>query len=78
MVGSNFAREHHPAWTANLLAHPEAEVLFRGRRIPVRARLLGGDERASRWPTALAWYPQWATYDEVTDRELRLFELEPR
>lgn len=77
VVGSNFAREHHPAWTANLLANPDAEILFRGQRTPVRARLLVGAERESRWQTAVVWYPLWTQYDAVTDRELRLFELEP-
>ena len=77
VVGSNFAREHHPAWTANLLANPDAEIVYRGQRTPVRARLLAGTERESRWHTAVAWYPLWIQYDAVTDRELRLFELEP-
>ena len=77
VVGSNFAREDHPAWTANLLAHPDAEIVFRGQRTPVRARLLTGAERASRWQAAVSWYPLWTQYDAVTERELRLFELEP-
>lgn len=77
VVGSNFAREHHPAWTANLLANPEADVLFRGRRTPVTAHLLTGDDRARRWEHALGWFPGWADYDDVTEREIRLFELRP-
>lgn len=77
VVGSNFAREHHPAWTANLIANPDAEVLFRGARTPVRAHLLTGDERARRWDHALGWFPGWAQYDDVTEREIRLFELRP-
>ena len=43
VVGSNFARERHPAWTANLLAHPDASVTFRGRTFEVAARLLTGE-----------------------------------
>lgn len=35
LVGSNFGRTGHPAWTANLLARPdEAVVNWRGRDIP--------------------------------------------
>lgn len=78
VVGSNFAREHHPAWTANLIANPDAEIAFRGERTPVRARLLVGAERERRWQTAVAWFPNWADYLTVTDRQFRLFELEPR
>ena len=77
MVGSNFARDHHPAWTANLLANPNAEIVYRGKRTPVRARLLTGAERETRWQTAVAWYPLWIQYDAVTERELRLFVLDP-
>jgi len=77
VVGSNFARESHPAWTANLLAHPEAEVTFQGSTFPVTARLLTGDERAASWEELLEWYPGWRNYLEVTDREFRVFELAP-
>ena len=77
LVGSNFAREHHPAWSANLIANPYAEIVFHGERTPVRARLLEGAEREQRWQTALAWFPAWARYDAITERELRIFELEP-
>ncbi|MEU2228086.1 nitroreductase/quinone reductase family protein [Streptomyces sp. NPDC018347] len=31
LVGSNFGRPGHPAWTHNLLAHPIASVNWRGR-----------------------------------------------
>lgn len=77
VVGSNFARERHPAWTANLLAHPDASVTFRGTTFDVSARLLTGEERAACWDEALEWYPGWRDYLEVTDREFRVFELTP-
>ena len=77
LVGSNFARQHHPAWTANLMADPDAEIVFRGKRTRVRARLLEGAERERRWQTAVIWFPVWTRYVTVTDREFRLFELEP-
>lgn len=34
LIGSNFGREGHPAWTGNLLRNPDAEVSWRGRRFP--------------------------------------------
>ena len=77
VVGSNFAREHHPAWTANLIANSDAEIVFGGERTPVRARLLKGADRERRWQTAVKWFPVWTRYVTVTDREFRLFELEP-
>ncbi|MEW1753367.1 nitroreductase family deazaflavin-dependent oxidoreductase [Streptomyces angustmyceticus] len=78
LVGSNFGRPGHPAWTGNLLKNPEAEVSWRGRDIPVRARLLTGEERARAWRTALEFWPPYAAYQARVTREIRLFRLERR
>ncbi|MEU1037252.1 nitroreductase family deazaflavin-dependent oxidoreductase [Streptomyces sp. NPDC005907] len=78
LVGSNFGRTGHPAWTANLLAHPDAEISWQGRDVPVTARLLQGDERAAAWQAALAFWPPYATYQRRVSREIRLFRIVPR
>ncbi|MFF1558874.1 nitroreductase family deazaflavin-dependent oxidoreductase [Streptomyces sp. NPDC058279] len=78
LIGSNFGRPGHPAWTANLLKHPDARVSWHGREIAVRARLLQGDERAAAWRQALAFWPPYATYQARVEREIRLFRLDRR
>ncbi|MFE6686705.1 nitroreductase family deazaflavin-dependent oxidoreductase [Streptomyces sp. NPDC057743] len=78
LVGSNFGRPGHPAWTANLRKNPEAEVSWRGRDIPVRARLLTGAERERAWRAALAFWPPYAAYQARVEREIRLFRLDRR
>lgn len=78
VVGSNFGRENHPAWTTNLLNEPKVEVSYRGRTTPVTARLLEGAERAEVWPRLLAVWPTYDRYVERSGRELRVFRLEPR
>ncbi|MEW2391890.1 nitroreductase family deazaflavin-dependent oxidoreductase [Streptomyces venezuelae] len=78
LVGSNFGRPGHPAWTANLLANPDAEVSWRGVDVPVRARLLAGEERAEVWAAALRFWPPYAAYQSRVEREIRLFRLERR
>lgn len=79
VVGSNFGRESHPAWTWNLLAEPEAEIEHDGRREPVRARLLSGDDRDRVWRDVVAQWPPFRTYEQTAGgRELRVFALEPR
>jgi deazaflavin-dependent oxidoreductase (nitroreductase family) len=78
LVGSNFGRPGHPAWTANLLAHPDAEISWRGRDVPVTARLLEGEERAAAWRAALEFWPPYAVYQRRIDREIRLFRIVPR
>ncbi|MFG2624428.1 nitroreductase family deazaflavin-dependent oxidoreductase [Streptomyces sp. NPDC048473] len=79
LVGSNFGRTGHPAWTANLLAGSgKAVVNWKGRDIPVRATLLKGAERDVVWQTALKFWPPYAAYQARVEREIRLFRLERR
>ncbi|MGP4023314.1 nitroreductase/quinone reductase family protein [Actinomadura sp. 3N407] len=77
VVGSNFGREKHPAWTGNLLKNPKAEVSFQGRTVPVTAHLLDGAERTEIWPRLTAVWPVYDRYVERADRELRIFHLTP-
>ncbi|MFC9485662.1 nitroreductase/quinone reductase family protein, partial [Streptomyces hydrogenans] len=62
LIGSNFGRPGHPAWTANLLAHPDVEISWKGEAIPVRAERLTGADRAEAWTAALAFWPPYASY----------------
>ncbi|MFJ7156258.1 nitroreductase family deazaflavin-dependent oxidoreductase [Streptomyces sp. NPDC101118] len=78
LIGSNFGRPGHPAWTGNLLKHPDAEVSWQGKDIAVRARLLAGEERAEAWQAVLRFWPPYATYQARIEREIRLFRLERR
>jgi len=78
VTGSNFARDRHPAWTANLLAHPEAAVEVRGRRIEVVARLVPAAEREATWVKLERNWPGYRGYERAAGRELRIFRLTPR
>ncbi|MFF3782570.1 nitroreductase/quinone reductase family protein [Streptomyces sp. NPDC001933] len=79
LVGSNFGRTGHPAWTANLLAGPDKAVVnWQGREVPVRATLLEGEEREEVWRAALKFWPPYATYQARVEREIRLFRLRER
>jgi len=40
VAGSNFGQAHHPAWSKNLIVHPDAVATVGGRAIPVTAELL--------------------------------------
>ena len=77
VMGSGYGRARHPAWSSNLLAHPEATVQIGRRRYEVRARLASDDEKRALWPRLLELYPTWDAYASWTDRSFRLFCLEP-
>ena len=78
VVGSNWGRDHHPAWALNLVANPEAIVTIGGKTIRVRATHARGAERDRLWKLALATWPAWTTYEErAAVREIRVFRLAP-
>lgn len=76
VVGSNYGQPTHPAWTANLLADPYAEVTYKGERFRVHARLLSDDERDEVWPVLIRHWPNYDRYVERSGRSLRVFRLE--
>jgi deazaflavin-dependent oxidoreductase (nitroreductase family) len=78
VTGSNFARGDHPAWTANLLKHPDAAVTIRGRRVPVRAALVPAEQRENVWKQLEENWPGYRGYERTAGRELRIFRLTPR
>lgn len=76
VIGSNFGQARHPAWTANLLATPEAVVTIDGQRIPVRAQLIEDPERKQRiFDRFVETTEAYAAYRSRTTRDLRIFAL---
>ncbi|QYG92820.1 nitroreductase family deazaflavin-dependent oxidoreductase [Iamia sp. SCSIO 61187] len=78
VVGSNFGRDTHPAWTGNLLAAPAASISYGRRDVPVTAELLEGGARDDAWARALRVWPTFDAYQGRVDRQLRVFRLHPR
>lgn len=78
VIGSNTGSERAPAWSLNLLANPEAEILLGGRRIQVRASKASGHERERLIDLMDRRYHGFQAYRARTDRELRIFLLAPR
>jgi len=77
VAGSNFAGERHPAWTINLLAHPDAAITVRGRRLRVRASLIPDTERDAVWARIERQWPGYRGYERDSGRTVRLFRLQP-
>ncbi|MEU3644395.1 nitroreductase family deazaflavin-dependent oxidoreductase [Lentzea sp. NPDC034063] len=79
VVGSNWGKPHHPAWTTNLVKNPDIQVNVRGDVRDVRGTLLEGAEREAAWTKMVAAYPAFQDYVERSGgRELRVFRLTAR
>jgi F420H(2)-dependent quinone reductase len=77
VIGSNAGNVRAPAWALNLEANPEAEVETGRKRSKVRARIAAGDERADLWRRINERYSGFDDYAAKTDRDIRVFVLEP-
>ena len=75
VAGTNWAAPTHPAWTYNLLAHPEAEITVRGRRYTVRASVIEGDAHDRVWRHLESQWPEYRAYERDSGRMVRLFLL---
>ena len=77
VAGTSFARERHPAWTYNLIAHPDAEITVRERTMRVRASRIPASGREAAWARIEAQWPGYRSYERESGRVVRLFLLEP-
>lgn len=78
VAGSNWGQPRHPAWTVNVLAHPQVEVVVARRRFPATALLLTGPEREAAWPILEAQWPGYRDYERQAGREVRIFRVVPQ
>ncbi|MGI8930691.1 MAG: nitroreductase/quinone reductase family protein [Candidatus Limnocylindria bacterium] len=78
VVGSNAGSERPPAWSLNLEAAPDAEVVLGGRAMPVHAHWASGPERDRLWSRLQAGNPAFERYQEMAGREVPVIVLEPR
>lgn len=77
VVGSNGGNPEAPNWYKNLMASRTAHVEVSGDRWAVTPRLLEeGSERDECWDLAVAAYPDFGSYQELTDRRLPVVVLE--
>lgn len=77
VVASLGGAPQHPQWYHNLVAHPRVELQDGPVRRDYVAREVHGDERALWWERAVAAYPDYADYQERTERVIPVLVLEP-
>ena len=67
----------HPVWYHNVLANPQVELQDGTHKQDMVAREVTGEEKALWWERCVAAFPDYADYQEKTDREIPVFVLEP-
>lgn len=78
VVGSNGGNPVTPNWYRNLMAAEQTEVQVGAERWFTTAREVEGDEFDECWAIACAAYPDFATYQELTERRIPVAVLERR
>lgn len=79
IVASAAGATGNPGWYYNIKAHPDKiRIELDDRSIEVKADQLHGAEREQAWNDITTGAPQFAGYQEKTDRELPIIRLIPR
>lgn len=79
LIATNFGQRHNPAWYYNLVAHPECDVLFRGRAGKYVAHAIEGEAREKYWQLALTYYSGYERYEKrAAPRRIPVIVLEPK
>jgi len=79
VIASTAGASYHPAWLYNLAKQPDATIEFDdGRRIPVRAETLEGQELEAAWARIAKDAPEYAAYRSKTDRDIPVLRLRQR
>jgi deazaflavin-dependent oxidoreductase (nitroreductase family) len=78
IAGSYFGGPKEPIWVANLEAAMSGRLRINGKTSPFRARRLDGDDRARAWQHMLQTWPNFAKYEQRTNRTIKVFELTPQ
>ena len=77
IVASLGGAPKNPVWYYNVAKNPRVELQDGSVTHDYDAREVFGDEKAVWWERAVAAYPDYAEYQENTDRQIPVFVLTP-
>src|SRR5947209_8842436 len=75
-VASKGGAPEHPSWYRNLVEHPLVELQDGPDKADYTVREASGEERELWWERAVEVWPDYASYQEKTDRQIPVFVLE--
>jgi deazaflavin-dependent oxidoreductase (nitroreductase family) len=76
-VASKGGEPTNPQWYSSLVAEPVVELQDGTVTRTYKAREVFGDEKAIWWRRAVDAFPDYASYQRKTDRQIPVFMLEP-
>jgi len=77
VIASKGGAPNNPAWYHNLVAHPRVQLQDGSRRRAYVAHEASGAERDLWWERAVAVWPDYAGYQERTERQIPVVVLDP-
>lgn len=79
LIASSFGREHNPGWYYNLKAHPECNVVYKGKSLAYEAREVTGEEYDKYWNLVSSNYVGYEKYKKrAAHRHIPVMLLEPK
>lgn len=78
IIGSNWAQEKNASWYFNLKGQPQASLEVDGKKIPVLAREVQGEEYARLWQVAVDRHPFYLDYKKNITRHIPIILFEPQ
>lgn len=78
IVASKGGAPSHPDWYFNLTADPNVELKVRNDQFPATAETVTGERRAELWNMMVEIWPDYAGYQEKTEREIPVVFLRPK
>ena len=78
IVASQGGAPKSPVWDKNLVAHPDIEAQYMGKKMKLHARRASDAEKAEVWPICVEHYPPFEDYQKRTDRNIPVYICEPR
>lgn len=77
IVASLGGAPKHPVWYHNVVANPRVELQDGTATADYDAREVFGDEKALWWDRAVQTWPDYADYQQKTERQIPVFVLTP-
>ena len=78
IVASRGGSPENPGWYENLVAHPDVKIQVHDKVLNVKARTGTAEDKKRVWPTMVAQWPEYDTYQAGTKRDIPVVLLSPR